>query len=128
MKTFRSAYDFYKLPEQKRIELIGHVFKEGEAGAIYFPILLSGGEFNYGVQQGLIRVSQLLHTGTNGDWFRVSAFSPDDLDRDLDFDNPPYWLHRAVVKYVEQMNKRGRTYCDFLAEIQAHFGLGERTS
>lgn len=134
MREFDSAFDFYSLPQRERKHMIGQCFMEKQRqdrtkDAIYFPIGLTkdGGLQNYGVRQGVLRVALLTNYLTKEPWLRVSCFSPDDLDKDLDFHNPEPGLRDKVIAYIKVMGKLDRTYDDALEELQKQFG-GERTS
>jgi len=121
----KTAYDFYRLPENERIALIGTEFKvqdkydKGE----YFVIGLTeeGGWQNYGRQQGLIWLSlPMNYKGKT--WFRVAAFSPDDLDMDLDFDDPAPDLRDKICNLLREMPKDNVTYREVLEFIQSFYG------
>lgn len=121
----KNADAFYDMDEKERRRLIGEeLFVEDEKGTRYFPVLLSHGEFNYGKREGLIRVSEILnHPKTYPKWFRVSAFSPDDLDIDLDFEETH--LRADILDYIRAANKKDVTYKGFLGNIQEHFKAGQ---
>lgn len=132
--TLATPDDFYGMPEKKRIEMIGSCFYvtgRGDNG-VYFPIGLSGC-FNYGVDQGLLSVPEIRAvpgaTDSAGkpakrNWFKVGAFSPDDLDLDLAFEHDQCWMRQDVIAYIAKMNKRGVTYLSCLEEIRDHFKAG----
>lgn len=146
---FNSAYDFYKLEETERIALIGRTIKErmwrlkhGKVvytdairPGLYFPIGLHPSEFNYGIQQGLLYVTDVLKMpAVQGDtqrkkWFRVAAFSPDDLDIDLDFDDTETHLRQEIIQFIRgPMHKRNRRYREIMEQIKKHFSAGTITS
>lgn len=132
MLILKSEYDFYRMTEPERIELTKSCFRlEGRrSGSIYFPLVLSVNQFNYGIQQGLILVSQI-HPARNDykKWFRVCAISPDDMDLDLDFNETETHLHQEVIAFVKAQDRTKPTYYkDFLQAVQAHFKAGEITS
>lgn len=129
-------YDFYKMSNEDRIALVGKEFQEKVGNkihkSIYFPVLLSNKQFNYGYKQGLIFVSPVWSfIKTNPIWFRVGVSSPDDLDNDLDFEGDEKELHKLrkqVIRYVRAMNKTDVTYYGMLEDIQKHFPTGVITS
>ncbi len=140
---FDSPYEFYKLPEEERVKLIGRIYKERQwvlkgkkkqvtytdkvRDNLYIPIGLHPDEFNYGIQQGVLRVSPILKDN-NGKWWRISAFSPDDLDCDLDFSQEYTGLRQDVIDFVRgPMHKFNRRYKEVLKQIQKHFKAGELT-
>lgn len=138
MRVFKSHFDFYKLPEKERQQLVGDFFieegrehyKKGEEDRLFFPLSLHEDEFNYGKQQGLIFVSEVRQVKGES-WFRVGVSSPDDLDMDLDFQGIGFNFEKLrldVVEYVKQMSKQNVKYRDFLRNIQEHFNAGEMTS
>lgn len=130
MKYFPHAYKFYDLSEDERKELIGTYFKESryDNGTLYFPVQLHEDDFNYGIQQGLISVSPIWKLKDGTKWFRVAAFSPDDLDKDLDFKDDECKIHQEVIEYIKQMPKKFVTYDSILLDIQWYFNAGKRTS
>lgn len=103
IEFYPSIYKFYELPEEKRIKLVGQAVKEYSKRnnpTIYYVVGLKPDCFNYGIQQGLVSLlmpTQLYcsektkaylrkhHHDLN--WFKIGAFSPDDLDLDLEFNN-----------------------------------------
>lgn len=103
IELFPSIYKFYDLPEEKRVELIGQTVKgysKHSNPTIYYVVGLRPDCFNYGIQQGLISLHMptrlycsektkvyLQKHRVNLDWFKIGAFSPDDLDLDLEFNN-----------------------------------------
>jgi hypothetical protein len=154
MRSFESPYDFYKLPQRERKHLIDQCFTvkpnkiliaRQKNGAkmpepeLFFPIglTLDGSYSNYNRRQGLLYVMPVrpmspatakaykMETVTH--WFRVAAFSPDDLDMDLDWNNPRPNLREDVIQFIKTMPKREVTYESVLKSIQDNFG-GERTS
>jgi hypothetical protein len=123
MKQLNSAYDFYRLEETQRKDMIGLCFKEKNRDHIYFPIQLTDDCFNYGICQGLIVVTPILKSA-EGKWFRVAAFSPDDLDLDLDFNSNETHIRWDVIEFIRKTNKKNMSYTQFLTSIQTHFGMG----
>jgi hypothetical protein len=131
--TLATPYAFYRMPEKKRIEMIGsHFYVTGRDDSVYFPIGLSGC-FNYGIDQGLLSVPRICTvpgaTDSAGkpakrNWFKVGAFSPDDLDLDLEFEHDQCWMRQDVIAYIARMHKRGVTYLSCLEEIRDHFKAG----
>lgn len=129
MKYFQHVYKFYDLGENERKELIGTYFKESryDNGTLFFPVGLHEDDFNYGIQQGLILVSPIWKF--NGKkWFRVAAFSPDDLDKALDFESEECSIRQDVIDYIIKMPKKFVTYDSILLDIQEHFKAGKLTS
>lgn len=140
-KILSSPYQFYEMSEDDRKALVGKEFivyrkqrpnckPVKKSYEIYFPVQLADSEFNYGKQQGLIRISDIMDDISNKGkkWMRIAAFSPDDLDIDLDFDDKEVNLRNYIVWYVRNMNKYNVTYRGFLSRIQKHFNAGTRTS
>jgi hypothetical protein len=123
MTTFKSEYDFYDLSEDARKALIGKSYKCTGRNDFYFPIeLIDEGE-NYGIKQGVIFVTPIMKFGKERKkWFRVGAFSPDDLDMDLDFGAEDTHKRQEIITYLKKMNKINVTYESVLKEIQQHFG------
>ncbi len=121
MIYFPSCYDFYKLPEEERLLLVGSVFKQINRKNLFFPVQLAECEFNYGVQQGLIFITEI-HSLQSGKWWRIGAMSPDDLDMNLDFKETS--IRQDVIEYVKSMRKHNVTYRGVLEEIQKHFKAG----
>ena len=103
IEFFPSIYKFYDLPEEKRIELIGQTVKEytkHNSPTVYYVVGLRADCFNYGIQQGLVSLhmprslycseqtkAYLRKHHADLEWFKIGAFSPDDLDLDLEFNN-----------------------------------------
>ena len=142
MLKLKSAYEFYDMEEPQRLALVGSCFQEedmvgprGRKGpsvprpGIYFPIELTeeGSWSNYNRKQGLLYTTGLLPKKDGKTWARVAAFSPDDLDMDLDWDpcDAPQW--ERIMDVVRQMPKDNVTYQECLDFIQSFCG-GERTS
>jgi hypothetical protein len=122
------------MTEDGRKKLVGSSFRCPPRTGVYFPLQLSGC-FNYGVDQGLLLVLPVTQVRyppqfdshgnpTTRYWFKVGAFSPDDLDLDLEFDHDECRLHADVVRYVETMRKWGVTYRGVLEEIRGYFRAG----
>lgn len=139
--VFNSPYEFYALPEPERIKLIGRVFKErvfvvkGKGkklvytdqvrDTLYFPIGLAPDAFNYGIQQGVIFVNPVQNHREAGKWFRVGAFSPDDLDVDLNFGAEHIHLRQDIIAFIRgPMHKQNRHYKEVMEQIRDHFKAG----
>ncbi len=121
---FDNVYDFYKMPEDERKALIGRVFKEHNT--LYFPVQLAEGEFNYGIQQGLIHVSPIWkHYKTHEKHFKIGVTSPDDLDIDLNFGPEHVHLRQEIILFLKGMAKKSVTYKGILLKIRDHFKAGE---
>lgn len=136
MLKLQSQYDFYKMPEEERIALVGRCFTSERTrhDTLYFPVQLAHGEFNYGKQQGLILVTSIMRVTPryqkrkNEKWFRVAACSPDDLDRALDFSHEHCHLRQDVIDFLKKTNKKDVTYQGILNRIRLHFKAGKITS
>lgn len=126
MLKLDNPYDFYKMDEEERKSLVGKCFKvRDKQSSYYYPLQLKEGQFNYGVQQGVIFVSPVnYYLGQK--WFRVGVFSPDDLDFDLDIKDCT--LRQEVISFIEKMPKVDVTYRGVLESIQKHFNAGELQS
>ncbi len=140
MKVFDSPYNFYDLPQRDRKHMIDQCFTvkphpiDVARGTVpepdlYFPIGLTkeGSYYNYCRRQGVILVTRIISRKTEGQWMRVCAFSPDDLDMDLDFQNATPDLRERIINFIKRMPKREVTYAEVLETIRQRFG-GERTS
>lgn len=118
-------YDFYALPAKTRKGLVGGYFRTGELGADarYFPVILTDEArwVNYGVRTGVIRVANIPGHGKYKPFVRASAFSPDDLDMDLDFMNPASDLFERVCRFVLAGPRVQVTYRQILDSIHANF-------
>jgi hypothetical protein len=135
MKTFKNIYDFYKLPKRDRMHLIDQCVRSRH-DSLYFPILLTKDEFNYGIQQGLICITNLVIFNKKIH-FNVCAVSPDDLDKQITFNvsdiDAGEKLRKSIFKFIKNQNKRNVTYEEFLLNIKNNFqneqhstyGLGE---
>lgn len=124
MIEFDDIYDFYyKRSEEERRELIGKCIRDRHG--IYFPVELDITQFNYGKRQGLIYVSPILKTSEGSKYFKVTAFSPDDLDVDLEFEHHECHLRQEVIAFIQQAPKMNVTYKGFLFRIQERFNAGE---
>ena len=130
MRTLKNRWDFYKLAENERLAMIGVPFMEEGRQALYFPVDLHPDEFNYEAPQGLIFVTEIFPNDGAQNWFRVGVCSPDDIDKDLDFDSPESPQHRAqAIEFLsDPTNLRGVFYDDVLNMIQELVGAGVRTS
>lgn len=121
MITFDSPHHFYHMLEAERMALIGKEFIVNSN--VFFPLQLSGEQFNYKKRQGLVFVTsdpQIRKDGVRQ--MAVSAFSPDDLDIILYFKDIS--LQDSIIDYIRQMNKIDVTYKGVMSEIQQHFGDG----
>jgi len=146
MKTLKSHFDFYRLPEQERVAMIGECFREEGPpprkksrrerrrppqptpdSTLYFPVGLAEGEFNYGMPQGLVFVTPI-HNFQGKKWFRVGAASPDDLDIDLDFGEGETSIRQDVIDFIRKACKRDVTYRGFMTMVQKAFNAGTFTS
>ena len=118
--------EFYYLDEEQRIALIGSVLtrKNGDYTVLYFPIGLDDENSNYGVAQGLLSVHPIYIDREHGAWFKVGAFSPDDLDIDLEFHGAECDLHDQVVEFIKQFHKYDVSYRGVLKAIQRRFKAG----
>jgi hypothetical protein len=118
--------EFYDLPEEQRIALIGSVLVEqnGPYTVMYFPIGLDDANSNYGKAQGLITVHSVYIDRENGAWFKAGAFSPDDLDIDLEFHGTECDLHDQVVQFMKEFHKHDTSYYGVLRAIQRRFNAG----
>ena len=118
--------EFYELPEEQRIALIGSMLVENRTGypVIYFPVGLDDETYNYNVAQGLISVHPVHIDRKDGAWFKVGAFSPDDLDIDLEFTGQEVELHDQVVQFMRTLHKHDVSYRGVLKTIQRHFEAG----
>jgi hypothetical protein len=132
MIQFNSPYDFYNLPEVKRIDLIGDIFRLAKRSGVYIPIHLVDADSNYGIAQGVLYVSEiykipLKHQAPNEGkmWFKVGAFSPDDLDMDLEFFDKPEWFRKNVITFLLGRAKIPTSYRQRLKEVQQEFETGE---
>lgn len=130
MRSFKSPYEFYKLPEEERRALIGEPFvAEERPFSLYFPFEVDVPENNYNAAQGLIWVSMMLMS-KEGAWFRVAAFSPDDIDMDLDFTGAAATveMHQRVCDFLRTLPRFPLSYEGILKAVQLHCGAGVRTS
>jgi hypothetical protein len=141
MQILKIDYDFYELPEKQRKAMVGDFFVEkadldrlGEDLVCrYYPIQLSEDEkwYNYGVQQGILRLStfwphfeykQGKRIETGKEWFKVSCFSPDDLDLCLHWTPAVRELRPKVIELITEMPKDGVGYRECLEFIQSFYG------
>lgn len=130
MRTFKTAYEFYKLPQRERKHLIDQSFKEEGRDVLYFPIglTLEGSYSNYNRKQGVISVHPLYVIRSGVDkgkpWFKLGAFSPDDYDLDLEFrgEEATEEKRNLILAYLKTANKRNTTYVDFLNKVKDLFG------
>ena len=128
-KVFTNIYDYYDLPEEERFNLLEtYCLDVDRKYSTYFPIWLS----EYGACQnyneafallGLLKPSPIRYGKQKGQiWFKVYAFSPDDLDLDLEFYNEVD-KYELMFEYLKnEMPRIGGTYMDFMLEIQKKFG------
>jgi hypothetical protein len=122
MLVLHNIYDFYeKLSQEERED---YVLDQAEIieqdGSRYFPIMFQDGNSNYGHNVGL-----LLLLPVYNNWFKVGAFSPDDLDVDLVFEDEDPFLHDEIAEYLRTMPRFWTSYREALADIQAHFLKGK---
>lgn len=125
-KVFTNIYDYYDLPEEERFNLLEtYCVKDNY---IYFPIWLSeaGACQNYNEAFALLGLLEPYTIGYGKQkgqiWFKVYAFSPDDLDLDLEFYNEVD-KYELIFEYLKnEMPRIGGTYKDFLLELQKKFG------
>ena len=119
--------EFYELPEEQRIALIGSVLVEqnGPYTVMYFPIGLDDANSNYGKAQGLVTVHSVYIDRENGAWFKVGAFSPDDLDIDLEFTGTECDLYPQVVQFMKEFHKHDVSYYGVLRAVQRRFNAGK---
>jgi len=124
---FNTEYDFYKLSEENRENLVGDFFKIGNV--IYYVVKLSSRQFNYGSQQGLIGLNKpsclyaskaTLRHIRNADWFNIYAKSYDDLDCTLDLNGVQ--LYYDVKRYLDKTNFSYCTYKEIMVQLQDVFG------
>jgi hypothetical protein len=132
MTVLNSPYDFYNLPEFKRFELIGSSFTLAKRGGVYIPIDLVDKDSNYGVAQGVLYVPDiykipLKHRLRNEGktWFKVGAFSPDDLDIDLEFFDKKEGLRKSIITFLLRRARVPTSYKQRLKEVQQEFETGE---
>jgi len=126
MKKFRTPYEFYKLPEAERIAMVNSYFStEDEPVARYFPISLTenGANWNYGRHQGLLYLSPIWLLKKQNPWFKVAAFSPDDLDLCLYWEgnNATPAFREKILSWIEEMPKDNIDYQEALEFIQSYF-------
>lgn len=128
MKIFKSPYDFYELEEVERISLVGRPFREERRHGLYIPIFLSDKNENYGVAQGVLYVSDILilKSGEDKDekWFKVGAFSPDDLDIDLEFVGKETCIRQEVIDFLLKYSTSTTSYKEILAMVITEFKMG----
>ena len=110
------------MDESERIGLIGRIIKHRDH--LYFPVQLKSGEFNYGIQQGLIHISPIRKCDGEKT-FVMGVVSPDDLDIDLHFSKEHTHLRQEIIAYMTKCNKHNVTYKGILREIQDQFNAGE---
>lgn len=128
-----NPYDFYyKLTEEQRLFMIKNQQFFGAKRYLYFPIELSEDCFNYGFNQGLLILlkplsaclskKELAKYQFDPNWIKLGAFSPDDLDLDLEWSGD-YKLYLKIRKTVKNLMNCGQTtYKDFLKAIQQEYG------
>lgn len=135
-RTFTNIYDFYKLPDDEAAKLIGQRVQEikpdfhpCQYDRWFFPIGLKNPFENYNKPNGLIFVSPIWPPrGIVPEWFRVGAFSPDDLDADLDFIGAEIKCRDEVIQFLLSIPLLDTSYDEVLTLVQQHVGLGTRTS
>lgn len=135
MRKFKSAYDFYRLPDLERRSMVGQQFFEVGRDTEYFVISMDDPACNYGVFQGVIFLLPIqpnrYKVSEFGDkWFRVGVFSPDDEDKDLDFFGDDCKHFKKVRKFLREMNPLFLNvgYNEILSMVQEHVQAGIRTS
>jgi len=147
MKTFKTIYEFYDLPDDERMALIGTHFQEApfarpqydkkklyQPPTIYFPIGLSDPWENYGVSPGLISVGEVnpIFQKEQFHHFLVQVASPDDLDMGLLFEEPKYNPVEIRKKTLEFLISEpygpwtGTSYREFFELLQEHLETKER--
>lgn len=132
--SFARPDDFYDLPDDKAKALVGTSFQCDDRPSYTFWVVdLALDEFNYGHPQGLIFIFEPRKEEPDGPhWFRVGAFSPDDLDVDLDFEcltaRKARSQYKKVVACLKSIPKSRVTYRGFMKEVQDQVGAGEITS
>lgn len=130
---FDNPYQFYKLTESERIQLVEKrsiiTFKSSYPEVKLYPILLnkSGTLQNYGLAQGLISCHQPYNIKARNEyWSKIGAFSPDDFDCDLEFTDtrlqPIMAWWKKVSQYLENLPIVPYDYRELLETIQKEFG------
>lgn len=151
MITFDNIYKFYDLPEEDRAKLVGQKIQQVESFKfkrklksvrIFYVVDLDNEWTNYGSKQGLIGLLQPLvmrlsqkeltkYIKGTGDpyWFKLYAFSPDDLDLALHFDAPKNTkeVFNRVEKFMDEHCSLffNMSYKEILKFAQKELGMGE---
>lgn len=135
MAKINNIYDFYyKWTEDDRQKSVGTSIIEGRY--TYYPVSLSNSCFNYGHKYGLIGVLQPPRMYLNakqklsykGDltWIKIYAFSPDDLDLGLHYDNNkhPEKLYKLIITFLDHWASSfvNMSYEDILQFCQKELG------
>lgn len=133
-RTFDNIYHFYKLSDDEAKSLIGQAVYEKDE--MYFPIGLQNEWENYGKKTGLIYVSQIfewhgkpanqpeLRNVKLNLWFKLGAFSPDDLDIDLQFMNDEVDHRDKIIEFMYTMPWYDTSYHEVFTIIQNEFKAG----
>ena len=139
MIEFQNIYDFYELSDEEAAKLIGQVIQEPvpmkdkrqqKKYTHFFPVGLTdaGAALNYGRQTGLIRLSKIESNYTdNQSCFRVSAFSPDDLDLGVFIEHPnaTQECHKKVFELMTSLPFEDVSYEEILELVIQHIGCGK---
>lgn len=123
MIILKSFFEFYEKSFSERDSIVGRVFREDGRKDLFFPLLLSPGEFNYGNPHGLVAITTV--RGGKDKWFKVAVASPDDLDLSLEFDRNSTGIRWDVVVFLKKINKRNVTYLGVLTAIKDEFSAGK---
>ncbi len=125
MIKFDNIYDFYyKLTQEERENLLGEILTEKDR--LYFPVWLNNKWENYGHDIGLLillKPFKLPNKKIKFASFKVGAFSPDDLDIDIWFEETT--SYQEVLDYVKSMNKIGVDYKELIFSIKEKFPDGK---
>lgn len=134
-RSFDDIYDFYKLTDDEANSLIGQAVYEKDK--MYFPVGLQNEWENYGKKTGLIIVGEIFHwhgsswcptPEINNQkinlWFKLGAFSPDDLDIDLQFMNDEVSLRDKIIEFMYTMPWYDTSYHEIFTIIQNEFNAG----
>ncbi len=129
MTTFNNEYDYYKLTDQERANLVGYTFqvKGEQEQSLYFPVKLTEEEgfVNYNHRYGALVLTPVLKS-KQGNWFRLGVFSPDDMDLDLDFNQDELNLRNNVINILKQLIDKDQeyTYREILEFVQITLAAG----
>jgi hypothetical protein len=142
MQVLELNYDFYKMPEEQRRAMVGDYFVEKASLARlgpelvdrYYPIQLTeqGSWMNYNRRQGVLHLTPIWPYRdyskrgklgiTDKKIFRLTCFSPDDLDLALEWIGPPDGLRAKVIALLDEMPKDEVEYQECLEFIQSFHG------